>query len=165
MAVLDKYVDADIEAGKAISQAGGNSGGKITTRIITFETAAADDDGSVYRLIKSLPSTAVIKDVLFLTDAITAGTDWDLGIYETNKGAVVDKDLLMDGQTFATALTDLTGRVGLKDVDAANRGKMLWELAGKTVADHPAAYDLCLTANTVGSAAGTITAIIEIQIP
>ncbi len=165
MAVENKYVIADVAANKAIVDAGKNSGCKTTTYMGTFETAAADDDGSVYRLIKGLPSTLVPKRIVFLTDAITSGTDWDLGIYETDLGAVIDKDLLMDGQTFATALTELTGGVGLKDVDAANRGKMLYELNGETAKDHRASYDLCLTANTVGSAAGTITWIAEFLIP
>jgi hypothetical protein len=165
MAVENKYVNAGIAAGKAIVDAATNTGGKVTTMVCTFETAAADDDGSVYRLFKGVPSTLVPKRVVFLTDAITSGTDWDFGIYETDLGAVIDKDLLMDGQTFATALTELTGGVGLKDVDAANRTKMLYELNGETAKEHRASYDLCLTANTVGSAAGTITCIADFIIP
>lgn len=119
------------------------------------QVAAADDDGSVYRLAR-VKSSWVPVSISVQTTAITGGTDYDLGIYRISTsaatGAVVDRDILMDGQTMATASLVLNG---MGAVTADNRGKTLWELAGLT-ADPQLEYDLALTANTVGTAAGTI---------
>lgn len=157
MAVEDKYVNADTAAGKKAAAVYTNGVYEFTL-IATEETAAADDDGSKYRLFKALPSNLIPVEISIVCDAITDGTDYDLGLYKTNLGAVVDKDVLMDGQTLATALTRATGhQLGLGAVNAADIGKTLAELSGETNPD--AAYDIVLTANTVGSAAGTISVI------
>ena len=56
----------------------------------------------------------------------------------------------------ASALTRATGhQLGLQTVDIANVGKTLAELSGQT--DLDLSYDIALTANTVGTAAGTIS--------
>ena len=156
MAVEDKYVDADLAAGKkSVSLV--TSGQKVVELVATEEIAAADDDGSVYRFFKSVPSTYVPTEITIMTDGITGGTDYDLGLYEVGAGeAVVDKDVLMDGQTMASALTRASGhQLGLQTVDIANAGQTLGELSGQTNVD--GSYDIALTANTVGTAAGTIT--------
>lgn len=158
MAVENKYVNTKTAAGK-LAQAAQAAGQKLITMIQTFELAAADDDGSVYRLFKDVPSTLIPVGFEIAHDAITGGTDFDLGLYATDLGAEVDKDLLMDGQTLAVAATLVAPKNGLSNVDLANIGKMLYELAGKTVANRPLGYDIALTANTVGSAAGTITVV------
>jgi hypothetical protein len=156
MAVENKYVNADMAAGKKSSTRATGSGAEIVGYVVTFETAAADDDGSIYRLISSIPSNLIPYEISITCDTITAGTDWDLGLYKPNLGAVVEKDVLMDGQTLATALTRATGyQLGLKDVNIADATKTLAQLSGQTNPDE--SYDLALTANTVGTAAGTVT--------
>jgi len=158
MAVQDKYVDDSLAAGK-ITAAVNAQGQALVTLIATEEIAAADDDASVYRFFKSVPSNYIPVEISILTDGITSGTDYDLGVYKVGVGgAVVEKDILMDGQTMASALTRATGhQLGLSAVDIANVNSTLAELSGQTYPD--ASYDICLTANTVGSAAGTITII------
>lgn len=158
MAVEDKYVDADITAGK-IAKAALSTGAETITMVHTEEIAAADDDGSVYRFFADVPSNLIPVEITIATDGITGGTDYDLGLYLPNGGAVVDKDVLMDGQTMASALTRATGhQLGLQTVDIANATKTLGELdaVSSTV---PPSYDIALTGNTVGTAAGTITII------
>jgi len=158
MAVENKYVDSNIVSGK--KSLTGGAGTEIVAYAVTFETAAADDDGSVYRVIKGIPSNLIPYQISIVCDAITSGTDWDLGVYKVDGGAVVDKDVLMDGQTLATALTRATGhQLGLKDVNADKVGATLATLSGQTVPDD--SYDLALTANTVGSAAGTVSVLAE----
>lgn len=151
MAVEDKYVDADIEAGKK-APAVHSGGAEMVSIVKTFEIAAADDNGSVYRFA-TVNDSLIPYELQVHCDAITNGTDYDIGIYLPDSGAVVDKDLLTDGQSFASA----TEFNGLQTVDIANRDKSLYELAGKTEANRVGAYDLAITANTVGTAAGTVT--------
>lgn len=120
--------------------------------------AAADVDTNQF-LMARLPSNAVIRSITVLCDAITGGTDFDLGIaYPPSKGgAVIDADNLMDGQTLATASKVLDGFAA---VAIENRYKELWELAGLT-ADPVHNLDIVLTGNTIGSAAGDV--VIEIE--
>jgi hypothetical protein len=85
-------------------------------------------------------------------------TDCDIGLYKTDLGAVVDRDVLMDGQTLASALTRATGhQLGLAAVNIDAVGRTLAVLSGQTKPD--TSYDIALTANTVGSGAGTVTII------
>jgi hypothetical protein len=158
MAVENKYVDSNIVVGKKALT--GAAGAEIVAYTVTFEVAAADDDGSVYRVLKGIPANVIPFNISIVCDAITSGTDWDLGVYKTDFGAVVDKDILMDGQTFATALTRATGhQLGLGAVNADKVNATLATLSGQTNPDD--SYDLALTANTVGSAAGTVSVIAE----
>lgn len=117
--------------------------------------AAADDDGSTYLLAKSVPSSFKPVKAFIECDAITSGTDYDIGLYNSVTGAEVDKDLLVDGQTLATASKVLDG---LSNVDLANLGqlKSLAELLGLTPTTAKGEYDIVLTGNTVGSAAGDV---------
>lgn len=159
MAVEDKYIDASVAAGKLTASVAGSLGAETRTFIATFELAAADDNGSVYRLFKNLSPDLIPVRIEVRCDAITSGTDFDLGFYKSGVGgAEVDKDILMDGQTLASALTTSPAD-GLQTVDIANRAKRIYELVGHTQSTKLAGYDLCLTGNTVGSAAGTVTII------
>lgn len=159
MAVENKYVRSLTAAGK-LEKAGVVMGDKTITMVSTVEIAAADDDGSVYRFFKSVPSNLIPVHISILCDAITGGTDYDLGLYKTALGAVVDKDVLMDGQTLATALTRATGDgLGLGAVNVDSVNKTLAELSAQTTPD--TSYDIALTANTVGTAAGTVSIIAQ----
>lgn len=158
MAVENKYVDSLVVAGKKTTAAFSGIGDSEIVMVATFEVAAADDDGSIYRVFKAVPSSYIPTEITIACDALTSGTDWDLGLYKTDGGAVVDKDVLMDGQTLASALTRATGHqlgLGAVNIDAVKSS--LATLSAQTNPD--AAYDLALTANTVGSAAGTVTVI------
>lgn len=156
MAVEDKFVTSELADGKKVKSAFA-SGDTEVTIVATEEIAAADDDGSVYRFFSGVPSSYIPTEITIMSDGITGGTDYDLGLYKQGVGgAAVDADVLMDGQTMASALTRATGhQLGLQTVDIADAGKTLGELSGQTDVD--GGYDIALTANTVGTAAGTIT--------
>lgn len=133
-------------------------GGVVKTVGGTVATLAADDDGSVYRMCR-LSSSARILGVRTTHGTMTSGTDWDFGAYQTaaNGGAVVDKDALVDGADLSTArLTPTT----LPFQAGASYGKYLWEILGLS-SDPLREYDLCWTANTVGSAATDVTTYVE----
>jgi len=159
MAVENKYVNADIAAGE-LAPTRFSQGTKAITVIQTFEVAAADSDASVYRVFANLPSTLVPIDLKVLNDAMTGSTDWDFGLYEPGVGgAEVSKALLADGLDLSSGHVVTTALGGLSNVNISDLGKPLWELAGKTIQNRQASYDLAATANTVGSAAGTVTVI------
>ena len=86
---------------------------------------------------------------------MTGGTDYDLGLHEQNGGAVVDADVLADGLSMATARTVATSNnAGMTTIDITNGLKTLGDISGQD--DVSSAYDIALTANTVGTVAGTI---------
>lgn len=163
MAVEDKYVNTEVAAGKK-----GNvakvSGGKILALIASFEQAAADSNASVYRLAR-LPANAIPLRCEIYADAAIDGTDYDLGLYKPGVGgAVVDKDIFADGLDLSAGVAVTAGaNNGLTNLGAdapASLGKKLWELLGLSVPGRQD-YDLCLTANTAGGAAGTITVVFQ----
>ena len=122
--------------------------------------ASGDDDTSVYRVCRVHSSQRIFK-VEVTNSAITSGTDYDFGLYQTaaNGGAVLDKDNIVDGATHATARLLPTA---LPFPTGADFGKRVWEIAGLS-SDPNIEYDLCWTANTVGSADGTITTWVELS--
>ena len=170
MAVEDKYVDADVAAGK-LGNAALVNGARTITMVATEELAADDDDGSVYRFFKGVSGNLIPIDIKVYCDAITNGTDFDLGLYETAlfngvAGVVVDADVFMDGQTLANAITRGGGTAnqdeavdGLANVAIENLVKKIYEHAGHDESDSKDGYDICLTGNTVGTVAGTVTII------
>lgn len=154
MAVENKYVDANLAAGK-VTSALNEQGTKTITAVATVAVASADDDGSVYRLFKNVPSSLVPVKIAVHNTAITSGSDYDLGLYAANGGAVVDKDILADGLDMSSARTIATdNNAGMTTVAIASGTQDLGTLSAQT--DPYASYDIALTANTVGSAAGTI---------
>jgi len=136
------------------------SAGVCKQIVATVAVAAADDDTSVFRLCRVHSSWTLPSCILF-NDALTSGTDWDLGLYQTaeNGGAEVDKDVYADGFSLATAsVVGVERAFGTRDINKVEN--RVWQDAGLS-ADPGVFYDLCLTANTIGSAAGDITAIVS----
>src|SRR3990167_1085216 len=148
MAVINAFKDANVAAGKkgipAIV-----SGGKVLVLAGTFEMAAADDNGSIYKIGK-LPSNAIPVRADIINDATAGATDVDLGLYREN-GVVADKDILLDGgdlsagHAITAPLDGLTNLGGADPIAAV--GKKLWELLGLSLETKDSAYDLALTAN------------------
>lgn len=136
------------------------AGGYVAAEVATVEVAAADDDGSVFRLFR-LPSNAKVLSIRILNDAITGGTSYDLGLYRTadDGGAVVDADAYGSAIDMSSARTTAFFDGAYEAADIANIEKEVWQNAGLS-SDPSVLYDVCLTANTVGTAAGTISAIV-----
>jgi hypothetical protein len=153
--MADNYVDANIVAGKKSSALAAGVGAETVTMAQTVAVLAADADGDIYRVFANVPSSLVPIKIEINNTAVTGGTDYDLGLYKPNGGAVVDKDILADGISMATARTVATSNnAGLTTIAIADGFETLGELSAQTDVD--AAYDIALTANTVGSADGTI---------
>jgi len=165
MAIENKYVNTNVEAGKK-AEAAFSEGAKTVTLIETVEIAAADDDASVYRFFKSLNPDLIITRIELLNDAITGFTDAEIGFYEPTEagvvGAAIDIDALMGTQDINGGNARGSEQNGLTAVDIADVKKRIWELAGDTQATKRRGYDIALTANTVGSAAGTVSMLIDL---
>ena len=131
--------------------------GVLYEAVGTVEVAAADSDTSVYRFVR-LRSSDRLSTLQVACDAITAGTSYDFGLYRTaaDGGAVVDADLFASAVDLSSALafTDITYEATAANISQVE--KRLWELLG-LIADPMIEYDVCALANTVGSAAGTIS--------
>jgi len=135
--------------------------GPLFEAIGTVEVAVADDNGSVYRFAR-LRSSDRVSQITVFNDAITGGTAYDVGLYRTadDGGAAVDDDLFASAIDLSSAPSVVSaGTEVLYEATAANIDKIekrLWELVGLN-ADPQVDYDLALTGDTVGSAAGTIS--------
>lgn len=155
MTVVNEWGSTLVEAGKK-DDAAKVFGGKLMCVAFSAAVAAADEDGSVYKLAK-LPANAIPVKCEIVADAIASGTDYDLGLYDEKGTTVKDKDVFAQTIDFSSGFAIGSATNGLKTGPSiANIGKRIWELAGDTVNTKEAGYVLALTANTVGSAAGNI---------
>jgi len=165
MAVEKKYAIDELETGYPQSNFK-KEGQELSSVISKVTIAAADDDGSVYGMAV-LPAESCIKDIKIACSEITAGTDYDIGLYrydaERDIGAVIDKDMFLDGQTLAVAKARGAEITGMSAISLAESDSTLRELveAVTSANDTDSNYVLALTGNTVGSAAGTVVALID----
>lgn len=135
-------------------------GGRVRSIVSKVEIAAGDDDGSVYRMAR-VHSSWRIKSIRKMSDAITGGTDFAVGLYQTaeNGGAVVSKGCYADSLSLASA--DTTGtNVAFQARNIDNSENRVWQDAGLTE-DPQRFYDLCFTGDTVGTVAGGLATDVE----
>jgi hypothetical protein len=162
MAVENKIVTHNITSAAADkAPAGLFQGCAVKKLVFNFEIAAADSDGSVYRVGRISPQ-AIVTSVKILCDAITAGTDFGIGLYKTLDvgGAVANKDAFAAGVDLSSAITALTEKFAPSQADL---GKNAYQLSGVSTydANEVGAFDIAFTGDTVGSAAGTVSGMIE----
>lgn len=129
------------------------AGGRLREIVETIEVLAADDNGHIYAMCP-VHSAWRLSSIEILNDAITNGTDYNVGLYDTD---LVDAD----ENLFGDAVSMATARVAPLDVlcealAIENIKKPIWELLGLS-ADPHAWYFLCLTGVAVGTVDGTIT--------
>jgi hypothetical protein len=133
-------------------------GAVLREQVATIAVAAADDNNSTYRMCR-VHSSWRISEMTMFNDAITTGTDYNIGLFAIAEdgGAVVDENAYSDAVSFASG--SLTGvqvmyeagsAVGIEDIEQA-----VWQNAGLT-ADPGLWYDVVLTGITVGSGAGDL---------
>ena len=136
-------------------------GGVVHAQVDTVEVAAADDNTSTYRMAR-LHTSDVITHIWLYNDAITGGTDYDLGCYDVadNGGLVIDANNIATAVDMSSARTTLPLDLAHEALDIASCQQALWQVLGLAT-DPQKLVDLVLTANTVGSGAGTITLKVE----
>lgn len=135
------------------------SHGRLHEKVATVEIAAADDNDSVYRMVR-LHSSWRLSELTRYNDAITSGADFDVGFYDTadNGGAVVNINALADAVSLASAsvtgvseMYESGGDIGVEDIE-----QRIWEMCGLST-DPNKWLDLCYTGVAVGSGAGTLS--------
>ena len=154
MAVEKKWISANIVAGKK-ENSGRIMPGQVFAFANTVEVAAADDDGSVY-FVGNINANMIPLKLDWNSDAIAGATSYDIGFY-TEAGVAVDKDILMAAHDVNAGAAMGSEIDGLHDLPIDKIGKRVYELLGKTKATKEDSYLLAVTANTVGTAAGTIS--------
>lgn len=135
-------------------------GGRVRRVVGTVEVTDIDDNNSIYRLCR-VHSSWSIHSIKTFQDTITAGTDYNLGLYETadNGGAVLSESAYGDAIDLSTA--DIVGTErAFNNRDIANVKQQVFEDGG-LAADSDRFYDLGFIAIAVGSATGTITVVVE----
>jgi hypothetical protein len=164
MAVINDYVDAEILAGKKANPAN-IMPGQIFGIAGTFEIAAADDDGSVYRIAR-LSSNMIPYELCVMADDAIDVTTVDVGLYLAGAGgAVVDLDCFADAIDIDTDSVDSADLAcnAMYSLPIDDIGKKLWEItavkaAGSyTDAVHPSEFDLAITAKSNPGAAATVS--------
>jgi hypothetical protein len=158
MAVENKYITdpkTDGYEGKLTTLFRGD---QLVSVVCNFEVAAADSNGSVYRIAK-LNKNLIPVEIWLTCSAMTGATDYDIGLYRTqeNGGDAADADCFDDGTDVSAGKTIASPLNGLTDLGIDNIGDQIWQLAGaaSSAAADPE-YDLAVTANTVGTEAGTV---------
>ena len=98
--------------------------------LATLEVAAADDDTSVYRFVR-VHSSWRITSIRVYCDAITSGTSYDCGLYQTsaNGGAVVDSDAYASAVDLSSAITTGT-QIAFEARNISTIGQTVWQDAG-----------------------------------
>jgi hypothetical protein len=131
----------------------------------TLEVAADGSANSVYRFAR-IPSQANINSILIYNDALTGGTSYSVGVYDSieDGGPATDAAGVTTNSVafFASAVDMTTARTVPLDVrfavqDINTIGKSLAELLGFTTGGGEAYYDIVITAVTPATAAGTLS--------
>jgi len=154
MAVENKWVDANVAAGKK-GQPSKIMPGQIFGMACTFEVAAANDDGSIFKLAL-IGGNMVPLSLSMNSDAIAGATSYDLGFY-TEAGVDAGKAVFMSAHDINGGFARGSELNLLHDLAIEKIGQNVYEILGKTLTTKENAYVLALTANTVGTAAGTIS--------
>lgn len=164
MAVVDKSATQNFSTSQVLSltRALWGQGANIGAIRSDVAVASGDDDGSDYRLFTGLDARIRPLILGIGCTAITAGTDYDIEIWDTSGGAVIGADGLAAALDLhsAVALTPGAWLNGLAALANTDIGKMLYELAGHTTSNMRDKYDIVAAAETVGTADGTISALL-----
>ena len=160
MAVENKWAVDELETD--YPQTNYKKEGQVMCSAISKVTiAAADSIGSVYGLVV-LPANGCVKDIKLACEAIAGNTDYDIGLYrydaERGIGAVIDKDMFLDGQSLASALVRGSEVSGMTAISIDESDQTVRELveAFTSATDTDSFYALALTANVVGTADGLV---------
>lgn len=134
--------------------------GSLYVSSATIAVAAADADNDIYHVLP-VQSNWSIKNIWVMNDAITGGTSYDLGLYTTaSTPVVVDVDAYGSAIDMSSARTTAGFNAAYAARNITSVNNKVHKDGGVTT-DPGAWYWLSLTANTVGTADGDITVIVE----
>ena len=134
--------------------------GNLRVSSSTYAVAAADNDGDIIHMLP-VHSSWSIKSIRVMNDAITSGTSYDLGLYSTAATpAVVDVDAYGSAIDMSSARTTAFFEACCEARDINKINQKVYQDAGLST-DPGVWYWLSFTANTIGSAAGDISIIVQ----
>ena len=158
MADIKSDLVSNYESTPRLHSAGHLSGARARRIVASVEKASGDGNGSKVFLCPVWSGWSIHSIRLF-NDALTGATAVEVGIYDTDGTTAVNADVYASAISLATASS-----VGVEHAfearDVANVANRIWEDLGLS-ADPNRWYYLALTGTTFGSAAGTISAIVE----
>ena len=158
MADIKSALVSNYEATPRLHTAAHLSGARLRRIVATVEKGSGDGNGSKVFLCPVWSGWS-IQSVRLFNDALTGATAVELGIYQTDGSTAVDADVYASAISLATGST-----VGVEQAFEARNidqvGNRTWEDLGLS-ADPNRWYYLALTGTTFGTAAGTISAIVE----
>ena len=134
--------------------------GALKCSSATVAIASGDDDASIFPMLP-VRSSWSIKHIWVYCDALTSGTDFNVGLYTTAATPVdVDENCYADAINLSSAITTLPidAAYEIRNITAVNN--KVWQDAGLS-ADSNVWYWLTLTSVTIGSAAGDVTFVVE----
>lgn len=119
---------------------------------------ANDNATSTYKLVR-LPSNAYLRKVVIYNDALTGGTQYNVGVAGVD-GTTTTANLFATNTSFVTASKNGTNDVRFSNLSLATIDQPLWQLMGLST-DGGGYYDLTITAVTPSTVAGNIAVIVD----
>lgn len=164
MATKKSNIITNLDADPRVMNATSLSGGRVYGAVATIEVAAADNNADVLRMFR-VHSSWIVPMILTWNDAITSGTQYDLGLYQIPAygSAVLDADCWANNTTMVSARTTagpLHTQFQTLDIDKIE--KRVWEVGGAgsspvLTVDPLRYFDVAWTMDAAGSGAGTIS--------
>lgn len=124
----------------------------------TVSKAAGDNDGSSYLLFGRMSNSTVFEKLGLEVDAMAGFTSASIGIADSETGAILSANCFMNATDLHNGSTKTSPIDGLSALTHENTLLTLWEHLGLTRDTAKGHYDIVLIGNTVGGAAGSITA-------
>ncbi len=155
MAVVEKYADSDLQAGK-LAEARFSNGSAKHGAVATVELESGDSNDSIFRMFKGLSPEIVLTSIKLSADALGSSGALHIGLMKSGLGEdAVDEDCFAASVDVSSAVLrgDGMAAVGIEEFT-----KKLWEHAGHTVSNKLSSYDLAIKVTNVGATgAGTLT--------
>tara|TARA_R110002167_G_scaffold133275_5_gene318277 strand:+ start:321 stop:812 length:492 start_codon:yes stop_codon:yes gene_type:complete len=158
MADIKSELVSNYEATPRLHTAAHLSGARLRRIVATVEKTSDDGNGSKVFLCPVWSGWS-IQSVRLLNDALTGATAVDLGLYRTDGATAVDAAVYASAINLTSAsVVGVEQAFEARDIDQV--GSRIWQDLGLS-ADPNSWYYLALTGTTFGTAAGTISAIVE----
>lgn len=154
---LTNYVPAEDTSGVPEASAYQGHGVRESYFHQTVSILSTDNATSTYTIIKNIPAEAVIAKLDIETDALTSGTSYSIGIFDSVTGVAYAATCYLVAQTLASASTKNAPLDGILALTHDQTLQPVYVLAGHTLLNKRANYDLVLTANTPSSVTGSVT--------
>jgi len=161
---LTNYVGSEDLLGNPIEAAPRQSGVRLSFIQNTVSPLSTDSSTSTYLLVKNLQPAVILTRMDLEVDANTGGTSYSIGLYDAYVGGLTSTPTALAagcymnsvdihaGSTFAAPIN------GIQALTHENTMQPAYILAGQTLFNAKAYYDLVLTANTAASTAFNLTA-------